>query len=51
MFLKREKPETDGFAIKRISGCEGDILSRNSTFQGIRRNFLQVLTDTLTKTF
>ena len=28
MFLKRERPETDDFAIK-MSGCEGKILSRN----------------------
>ena len=29
MFLKRERPETNQFAIEKISGCEGNILSRN----------------------
>ena len=29
MFLKREKPETDDSAIKKISGSEGKIPSRN----------------------
>ena len=29
MFLKRERPETDNFAIKKISSCEGKILTRN----------------------
>ena len=28
MFLKQERPETDDFAIKKISCCEGKILSR-----------------------
>ena len=36
MFLKRERPETDDFAMKKISGCEG-------RFQEIMRNFLQLL--------
>ena len=45
MFLKREWPETDDFAIKKISGCEGKILS---IFQEkIMQSFLQA--DTLTK--
>ena len=26
MFLKRERPETDDFAIYKLSGCEGKIL-------------------------
>ena len=26
MFSIRERPETDDFAIKKISGCEGKIL-------------------------
>ena len=29
MFLNREKPETDDFVKKKISGCERKILSRN----------------------
>ena len=29
MLLKRERPETDDFAIKKIYGCERKILSRN----------------------
>ena len=29
MFLKQERPETDDVAIKKISGCEGKILSGN----------------------
>ena len=29
MFLKRERPETDDFVKKKISGWEGKILSRN----------------------
>ena len=29
MFLKRERPQTDEFVIKKISGCEGKTLSIN----------------------
>ena len=36
MFLKRERPETDYFAIKKISGCEGELLCRN--FNILRNN-------------
>ena len=45
MFLKRERPETDEFAIKK-SGCEEKILSRNLN---ISRNNGKLVADTLRK--
>ena len=41
MFLKRERPETDDFAIKEISDCERKKISI----------FQEMLADTLTKIF
>ena len=42
MFLKRERPVTDDFAIQKISGCEGNMqycinfnISPNLAFQNI----------------
>ena len=37
MFLKRKMPEADEFAIKKIFGCEGKILSRNVKILEIKR--------------
>ena len=35
--LKQERPETDNFAIQKISGCEGKILVEISLFQEITK--------------
>ena len=50
MFLKRESPETDDFAIKKYLVVKEKYLVEISIFQKMR-NFLQVLRDTLTQIF
>ena len=45
MFLKRGRPETDDFSIKKLSGCEGKI------FQYFKKCDIFYKCDTLTKIF
>ena len=48
---EKKPPQTDDFAIKKMSGCEGKILIRHFNTSRNAKFFTSVLGDTLTKIF